>query len=130
MSAETVHRDHHQTFTLARGTGPHNHHRGRLERGGQAVGYSICLMGTGPLRACPDEPDPEARLLAKLAAAREARAAARMPARDRCRYGHAAEYQTRNRQGSAICVECRRLASMKARMKRSASAIVTAALAA
>jgi hypothetical protein len=129
MSAEVTHRNHHESH-IAFGTGPHNHHRGRLERDGAAVGYSVCMMGTGPLRACPDEPDPEARLLVKLATAREARAAARMPARDRCRYGHAAEYQTRNRQGSAICVECRRLASMKARMKRSASAIVTAALAA
>ena len=127
MSAETVHRNHHESH-IAFGTSGHAHHRRILERGGQRVAFWACERnGWGP---CPDEPDPEARLLAKLAAAREARAAARMPARDRCRYGHAAEYQTRNRQGSAICVECRRLASMKARMKRSASAIVTAALAA
>ena len=127
MSAETVHRNHHESH-IAFGTSGHTHHRRILERGGQRVAFWSCERNDwGP---CPDEPDPEARLLVKLAAAREARAAARMPARDRCRYGHAAEYQTRNRQGSAICVECRRLASMKARMKRSASAIVTAALAA
>lgn len=127
MSAETVHRNHHESH-IAFGTSGHTHHRRILERGGQRVAFWACERnGWGP---CPDEPDPEARLLVKLAAAREARAAAWMPARDRCRYGHAAEYQTRNRQGSAICVECRRLASMKARMKRSASAIVTAALAA
>ena len=130
MSAEVTHRNHHESH-IAYGTGNHNHHRGRLERDGAAVGYSRCDLGTGPLRACPDEPDPLERLLVKLAeAAARQPVVGILPSRDRCRYGHGAEHQTWNSQHHPICVECRRLASMKARMKRSASAIVAAALAA
>lgn len=116
--------------TETRGTGGHTHHRSAIEHDGLRVGFWRCAQGIGPTFHCPDEPDPWILMQRKVAERRERRASAVMPARDRCRYGHAAEYQTRNRQGSAICVECRRLASMKARMKRSASAIVTAALAA
>jgi hypothetical protein len=86
---------HHYVEGVAAGTGPHNHHRGRLERDGAAVGYSVCDLGTGPLRACPDEPDPLERLLVKLATAREARAAARMPARGRPEGWRAGRHQGR-----------------------------------
>jgi hypothetical protein len=37
MSADTVHVNHHESH-IAFGSGPHNHHRARLERGGVAVG--------------------------------------------------------------------------------------------
>ena len=125
MTAELTHRNHHEKIT-AYGTGTHTHHRARLSHGSEAVGYWRCAQGTAPTFHCPDDPDPWLALTEKIVR----RGALLMPTRDRCRYGHAAEYQTRNKQGSAICLECRRLASVKARMKRAATAIVAAAMAA
>jgi len=64
MTAQVEHRNHHEKAT-AYGTGGHTHHRRRMEQDGVAVGYWACeKVGWDP---CPDEPDPFARLLVKLA---------------------------------------------------------------
>ena len=123
------HRLHHMRRP-ASGTGTHNHHRARLEHRGDSVGYWRCGQGIAPTFACPDEPDPWVRLSEKAAARRKEEMARIKPARDRCRYGHGAEHQTRNAQGSAFCKECQRLAGLRSRMKRAATSIVAAALAA
>lgn len=117
MSAETVHRNHHESH-IAYGTGNHNHHRGRLERDGAAVGYSRCDLGTGPLRACPDEPDPEARLLVKLAERRrpveraEEPRSLRQPAKGWLPCPtvpwHGTSFKYLNKAGHQVCRECQR----------------------
>ncbi len=116
--------------TETRGTGDHDHHRATIEHEGVRQAYWRCRKGIGDTRHCPDEPDPWEALTRKWAEGVMARAAAVKPPRDRCRYGHAAEFQRRNSQGSAYCQECNRLSNLRARMKRKATAIVTDALAA
>ena len=121
MTAQVEHRNHHEKAT-AYGTSGHTHHRRRMEQDGVAVGYWACeKVNWAP---CPDEPDPFARLLVKLAErVVPVDEPERLHSRDRCRYGHGAEFQTWNNQHHPICVECRRLASLKAGMKRAADRI-------
>jgi hypothetical protein len=109
---------HHYVEGVAAGTGPHNHHRGRLERDGAAVGYSVCMMGTGPLRACPDEPDPLERLLVKLAERRrpveraEEPRSLREPAKGWLPCPtvpwHGTSFKYLNKAGHQVCRECQR----------------------
>jgi hypothetical protein len=115
MSAETVHRNHHESH-IAYGTGNHNHHRGRLERDGAAVGYSRCDLGTGPLRACPDEPDPLERLLVKLATARGRRDAAPVAEhRPVCDRHDRTRWRLYSERAGWLCLDCR---SEKRRVER------------
>jgi hypothetical protein len=129
MSAETVHRNHHESH-IAFGTSGHTHHRRILERGGQRVAFWSCERnGWGP---CPDEPDPEARLLVKLATktADAARLAeARPEPGDPCPNGHDAEWRRPRSGNTTYCLLCHRERERR-RMARVASRIVAAALAA
>jgi hypothetical protein len=108
----------------AQGTGGHDHHRAVLERDGLRVGWWRCDRAAPGTQHCPDDPDPHDLMERKVAEGAARRATMTLPSRDRCRYGHGAEHQTRNSQGSAICIACRRQASARARMKRIADRIV------
>ena len=117
MSAETVHRNHHESH-IAFGTSGHTHHRRILERGGQRVAFWSCERnGWGP---CPDEPDPEARLLVKLAERRGATTTSPRPFCDR----HAPD-KVRVYSGNRLCLDCR---SEKRRAERIALRIEKDAL--
>ena len=66
MSAEVTHKNHHESH-IAYGTGRHRHHRATMDLFGIRMAFWKCDMGTAPLHACPDEPDPMERLLVKAA---------------------------------------------------------------
>ena len=115
MSAETVHRNHHESH-IAFGTSGHTHHRRILERGGQKVAFWACERnGWGP---CPDEPDPEARLLVKLAERRrpveraEEPRSLRQPAKGWLPCPtvpwHGTSFKYLNKAGHQVCRECQR----------------------
>ena len=115
MSAETVHRNHHESH-IAYGTSGHTHHRRILERGGQKVAFWACERnGWGP---CPDEPDPEARLLVKLAERRrpveraEEPRSLRQPAKGWLPCAtvpwHGTSFKYLNKAGHQVCRECQR----------------------
>ena len=115
MSAETVHRNHHESH-IAYGTSGHTHHRRILERGGQRVAFWACERnGWGP---CPDEPDPEARLLVKLAERRrpveraEEPRSLREPAKGWLPCPtvpwHGTSFKYLNKAGHQVCRECQR----------------------
>ena len=115
MSAETVHRNHHESH-IAFGTSGHTHHRRILERGGQKVAFWSCERnGWGP---CPDEPDPEARLLEKLAERRrpveraEEPRSIRQPAKGWLPCPtvpwHGTTFKYLNKAGHQVCRECQR----------------------
>ena len=115
MSAETVHRNHHESH-IAFGTGGHTHHRRILERGGQRVAFWACERNDwGP---CPDEPDPEARLLVKLAERRrpvertEEPRSLRQPAKGWLPCAtvpwHGTSFKYLNKAGHQVCRECQR----------------------
>lgn len=113
MSAETVHRNHHESH-IAFGTSGHTHHRRILERGGQKVAFWACERnGWGP---CPDEPDPEARLLVKLATARGRRDAAPVAEhRPVCDRHDRTRWRLYSERAGWLCLDCR---SEKRRVER------------
>ena len=129
MSAQTEHKLHHEKHT-AYGSGPHNHHRGMILHDGIRVGFSKCDLSPFEDRHCPDDPDPWVLLQAKAEAERARLRLLTIPVRDRCRYGHGPDEQDLNAQGRAFCRECRRLAGVRARLRKAANGIVAAALAA
>ncbi len=49
----------------ASGTGQHDHRRAPFTHGGVTVQYWRCDLGTLPLRACPEGPDPVMLLIVK-----------------------------------------------------------------
>lgn len=125
MNPEHEHRNHHAA-THAAGTSGHNHHRRVMEQAGIRVQFWRCdLAAGGP---CPDEPDPLARLLVRIA-----EAAVPVPAD--CLAGHGPEHR-KPRKGwpsgeTHYCGECHRLrAEQKRRMARTAKRISDRALAA
>jgi hypothetical protein len=102
----------HRVTRPAHATGGHQHHRATLSDGSVKVSFWRCASGTAPLHACPEEPDPLARLIVKVA---EARAAA---ARRRYKCQHPTEYRSTNAQGYSICLECRREATRRSRERK------------
>lgn len=113
MSAETVHRNHHESH-IAYGTSGHTHHRRILERGGQKVAFWACERnGWGP---CPDEPDPLERLLVKLATARGRRDAAPVAGhRPVCDRHDRTRWRLYSERAGWLCLDCR---SEKRRVER------------
>jgi len=59
------HRNHHAQH-LALGTGGHTHHRAYIDHDGIRRAFWRCTLGTAPLHACPDEPDPWVRWAEKV----------------------------------------------------------------